>query len=270
MRKLLLVLWLIVPAILIAWHYGPGQRELLLDDAAAAHRRAQAAAAAEDWATAASASGDALALLAKAEALTRQTADAAEHGSATGEPAPAASISPLVAELTVEQARARMRSGELLEGMAQLQDLLVQTGDNPALSATREQARHELASGNYHAAWLMRLEGAASDEWQISAEVARQEFRLLAETGSPAITSAAARNLEATIRLQRMDLDELKALPLPKNCKCNGKNLSQRCRNQRTGRKPSEKKSEQPDARESIKKEQKGAGVNSPGDGEAW
>ncbi len=267
MRKLLLVLWLIAPAILIAWHYGPGQRLTLLDAAAAAHARSQAAAAKDDWISVVDATSEALALLAKAEALEQPA------NNESTEPATSLSMSPLEATLTVEQASARIRAGNLLEGIAQLQDFLDVTADQKPLVSQREKARHELATGEYFAAWLMRLEGAASDEWQIQAEAARQNFRLLAETGSPAITISADKNLEATIRLQRMDLSELRALPLPKNCKCNGGNLSQKCRQQRECRNPGKgkKPGEKPgDAREQIKKEQKGAGVNSAGSGEAW
>ena len=92
----------------------------------------------------------------------------------------------------------------------------------------------------------MRLEGAAAAEWTVQAEGARQHFRLLAEDGlkaDPASARAHQDNLEATIRLERMDLTELQGLPLPKMCQgC--KNVSQKCRGQCQSKckKPGEKK----------------------------
>jgi hypothetical protein len=67
----------------------------------------------------------------------------------------------------------------------------------------------------------MRLEGASTDEWTVEVENARQHFRLLAEENLPHGKEAARpyqENLEATVRLARMDLSELQGLPLPKFC----------------------------------------------------
>ena len=97
----------------------------------------------------------------------------------------------------------------------------------------------------------MRLEGASTDEWTVQAENARQHFRLLAEEKLKTDAGAAKphqEDLEATIRLARMDLSELQGLPLPTFCKgC--KNVSQKCRGQceSKSQKPAEK--EQKDAR---------------------
>jgi hypothetical protein len=91
----------------------------------------------------------------------------------------------------------------------------------------------------------MRLEGAAREEWTAEAENARQHFRLLSEEHlktEPALAKVHQENLEATIRLARMDLSELQGMPLPKNCQgC--KNVSQKCRSQREGqcKKPADK-----------------------------
>ena len=115
---------------------------------------------------------------------------------------------------------------------------------------------------DYYAAWLMRLEGACADEWTLETEQARQHFRLLAEDaqahGEPAAKHQ--ENLEATIRLARMDLSELKGLPLPKECQ-NCSNCSGKCRSQRESRSKVPKKSD--DARQEVQEEkQKSAGQN--------
>jgi hypothetical protein len=138
-----------------------------------------------------------------------------------------------------------------------------------------EQATDELARSSYYAAWIMRLEGAAPDEWKPEAERARQQYRLLAERaesrlslressagGDAADAGLFKRNLEATIRLEQMDLSTLLARPLPKKC-CNCKNLSQRKRKQCQAQcKAGGKKEDKQDIRKVIKKQQTGAGIN--------
>ena len=84
-------------------------------------------------------------------------------------------------------------------------------------------------------------------------ESSRQHFRLLSENSLQQSDARVAtdfqKNLEAVIRLERMDLSVLKALPLPKECK-NCSNCSSKCRKQRESncKKPGESK----DVREKI------------------
>ena len=122
--------------------------------------------------------------------------------------------------------------------------------------------RAALASAQYYAAWLMRLEGAPREEWTIEADQSRQNFRLLAEETAqtdPKGADAHRKNLESTIRLARMDLSELQALPLPKQCEgC--KNCSQKCRSQRDSRNPEPKQQEK-------KQDARGASVGKRPDG---
>ena len=124
------------------------------------------------------------------------------------------------------------------------------------------EVRRTLAGAQYYAAWLMRLENAPTEEWMEQAENARQNFRLLAEqTQAQATEAEAARdyqvNLEAVIRLQRMDLSELQGMPLPKKCQgC--KNCSQKCRGQK------ESRSQQPKEKP---KDARGAGAGKRPDG---
>src|SRR5262245_39136384 len=63
MRMLLLIGWLMVPVAVAAWHYGPGQEQLVLDEAAALLRQADSQAAAKEWAEAAATYEEALRLL---------------------------------------------------------------------------------------------------------------------------------------------------------------------------------------------------------------
>lgn len=227
-----------MPIALLAYHYGPGQQALARDAAAELIARAVACEAKEDWKQAMEAYGGALAKIPESDREARW-------------------------QVRLAQAKARMYTGELPEAIADLESLLEEMGKAKAPEARQADVRANLAKAGYYAAWLMRLEGAPREEWMVQAENARQHFRLLSENalaGEAAQAKGHQENLEATIRLARMDLSELQAMPLPKFC--NGcKNVSQKCRNQcegkSKGQKPKEEKKE--DARRA------GAGERPPG-----
>lgn len=208
-RKILIVAWLLVPIGMLAYHFGPGQKSLARDRAASFVEKAHAAERAEDWPTAYTNWGEALAALPSEDLVSRLN-------------------------VRLAQADARIWMGELPEAVQDLEGLL-QDAQNAGHRAIEKQARASLAAGQYYEAWLMRLEGAETKEWTVPVEEARQHFRLLAEqadqSSDRAASAAERKNLEAVIRLARMDLSELKAQPLPK--KCSGcKNCSQKCRGQ--------------------------------------
>lgn len=217
-KRLLLALWCVIPAVVLAFHFGPGQRHAARDSAAAHLEAAHAAERAEDWPAAVAAYSGALAALPEADPDARWQARMA-------------------------RAKARMFTGELPEAMVELEGILDEVqraGGRPGLEA---EVRAEAATAQYYAAWLMRLEGATTAEWLPETEQARQHFRLLAEqAGDATAREGFEKNLESVIRLARMDLSELEALPLPKQCEgC--KNCSQKCRSQRESqcKKPGEK-----------------------------
>jgi hypothetical protein len=94
---------------------------------------------------------------------------------------------------------------------------------------------------HYYAAWVMRLEGARRELWLEEAELARQNFRMLAESGmsgsDQAYTRTQQNNLEAAVKLQRMSMTELMARPLPEEGrKQTGQGLSEQKDKQRKGR----------------------------------
>ena len=243
MRKRLLIgVWLLIPIVLLAVHYGPGQRGIARDRAAEQLALAQAAEKAEAWTDAMQHYADALAALPSTDARQRY-------------------------QIRLAAAKARMYSGELPEAKADMEGLLADAQKSGADAELVREIRSNLASAEYYAGWLMRLEGATTEEWMAETESSRQHFRLLAEqTQSQPTASLAAdyqKNLEAVIRLELMDLSELKGLPLPKQCK-NCSNCSSKCRKQRESacKNPGNSKSE--DAREKIAKEkQQGAGKSS-------
>lgn len=235
-KRWFLPLWLLLPVALAAYHYGPGRAALGRDQAASRLAAAGRAEAAQDWPAA---------MAAYEEALAALPQDAA----------------PARARVRLAQARARVFTGELPEAMGDLEGLMLDVKADARLAGLEGAVREELASAQYHAAWLMRLEGADREEWTAQTEKARQNFRWLAE-GALATRDARAedhqRNLEATIRLAQMDVSELQALPLPKQCSgC--KNCSQKCRAQRESKQRQEAK-EPKDARGSPQAERPAAG----------
>ena len=223
-KKILFTLWLLVPVVLLAYHFGPGHERLSAERAAKQIAAARAFEAVENWDDAAKAWAGALAAT------------------------PATKTSDRL-KIRLAQANARMYVGELPEAMEDLEKLLTEAQAGGADKAFQREVRGSLAGASYYAAWLMRLEGATSEEWLVQSESARQHFRLLAEETKGTKASADyEKNLEATIRLERMDLSELQGLPLPKKCSA-CKNVCQKCRGQCKSKSDKPGKEEKKDAR---------------------
>ena len=195
MRKLALVVWLLVPVLVGAYHYGPGQKQLLLDDVAAILAQADRHAASGEW----------------AEAEGRYEA----------------ALKALPPEQVQEGRRIRLEraKAQLLAQMlpAAHQDLksLVHELEQDAKADRRllAQARAALANSQYYMTWLMRLEGEPKEKWEPEIEASRQNFRLLAEQaeadGDGKAVEKNREDLESAIRLARMELSDLQGLPLP-------------------------------------------------------
>ncbi len=195
LRILLLTVWLLVPVVGYALHMGPGQDQVKLDAAAAQVRAAETAAADQDYPTAVDRYDDALKAL-----PAGRTAEARK--------------------IRLEKAKAQMLARKLPEAHADLKALVDELAADPAADAKLlAEARSATANANYYMTWLMRLEGLGPDVWEPEIESARQTYKLLAEqseqAGDTAATQKHKEDLEAAIRLARMDLGELQGLPLP-------------------------------------------------------
>jgi tetratricopeptide (TPR) repeat protein len=195
MRKLVLVVWLMIPVVAWAYHYGPGQDQMLLDEASTLIGRAESHAAAEEYEQAAAAYEEVLTLLPGAMVGTAQ-------------------------RVRLERAKAQMLAKQLPEARADLQSLLTDlTADQQADPKLTEEVRSTLANSQYYMTWLMRLEGRSREEWEPEIEAARQNYRLLAEKSQDRGDSESLKqrqeDLESTIRLARLDLKDLQGLPLP-------------------------------------------------------
>lgn len=238
MRIGLLLLWMAVPVAAGFYHAGPGQKDLK-DDLAGTH-------------------------------LTKAT-HYAEQGNWRGahaffdkalETLPPDRLAES-RQIRVERAKALLNDSQLAPAYNDLSSLIEELqGDETADPAVLTEAKATLAQAEYYLTWLLRLEGEPRKVWEPEIESARQTYRMLAEEAEQrGDTQAAQRyseDLEAAIRLARMDLSELEALPLPSQCKgCKSGNCN--CKGKKPGKKPGNSKNKSKDAR--------GASAGPPPDG---
>ncbi len=195
MRVMVLLCWLMVPVLAGVYHLGPGQEQMVLDEAGEQLRVANRQLQAERWTEAIKSLDNAL------ELLPPDRIDTARR-------------------LRIEKAKAQMMAHQLPQAHDELKALVdeLQEGDTQDASLLPD-ARAALASSQYYMTWLMRLEGVPRDEWEPEIESARQTYRLLAEAsqaqGDQQAELRYQEDLESAIRLARMDLSELQGLPLP-------------------------------------------------------
>jgi tetratricopeptide (TPR) repeat protein len=198
MRKLALFGWLVVPLLAGAYHYGPGQDRLRLDD------------------------------VARTLALADQQAEAGRYEAAIGSYDQALAKLPAghlaeTRQIRVERARAQMLNHQLPEANADLTALVEEMqADKASDPAVLAGARAAHASSQYYLTWLMKLEGLPREDWEPDIEGARQTYRMLAEDAEQAGDQPTAgkrrEDLESAIRLARMDPGDLQGKPLPKQC----------------------------------------------------
>ena len=232
MKILILTLWCLLPLGLLAYHYGPGREMMTLDATASVLAQAKSKAAAGDWPAAIAAYEESL------EKLPKDRISEARR-------------------IRLELSKARMETAGLpkaREELAALADDLAQ--DPNADAGLRDETLATLASARFYMTYLMKLEGLPDSEWEPEIEAARQEQKLLVlratEAGDTVAAQKHADDLESTIRLARMEPEELYGKAIPKQCSgcCSGK-----CN------KPSPKAGQKP-------KDSRGAGAGAPMDGE--
>jgi hypothetical protein len=229
MRTWLLLGWLLVPVGFGAYHYGPGQEKLRIDDVSQVLAEADHQASVDDWAGAAKLYEDAIGNL------------PADHLAE-------------VRRIRLERDKAWMNAKKLPEANADLTALVAELQSDPkADPKVLTGARQAMANAQYYTTWLMKLEGLGRDEWEPQIESARQLYRLLAEQADNKDDAASSReDLESTIRLARMEPGDLQGWSIPKQC--------QNCKSGQC-KKPGIKPGKQP------KKDSRGAGSGLPPDG---
>jgi hypothetical protein len=213
MRVWLVVAWLFVGLAGLIFHLGPG-RELEKNDVLNANvTQARLNVEAENWNEAINSFDAAIAGLTDEQVALQQ-------------------------QLRLEKAKAQMMDSQLPEARLALESLLTEVTENgDSESKLAKETRLALASAQYYVTWLMRLEGVGREEWEPEVEAARQNYRILSEmaveSGDAGAAEKRREDLEAAVRLARMDLTELQALPLPSQCK-NCK--SGKCRGKKPGK----------------------------------
>lgn len=192
MKIALFTIWLLLPLGFAAWHYGPGQDHLERDDARVLIEKAEAALAEEDYEEAIKQWSDAIGKLPKEEVTLSRW-------------------------LELEIAKAKMLSQKLPEAREELAELMIRLDEDPdADQDLRDETRSALANSRYYMTYLMKLEGLPDAAWEPEIEAARQEYKLLAETAADSsLAKSSADDLEAAIRLARIDPTELYGLPIP-------------------------------------------------------
>lgn len=194
MKQLFLFFWLLAPLPVVVWHYGPGQKWFARDQAHGLIQRAQKLEAQKKWAD--------------AEVLYRDAAAKVRNEDPK-----------LKTQLDLALVRQRYRQGGAVEAIDMIDSVINEPKFHQQPKEVQREARELAGRIHYHAAWVMRLEGAQKDLWLEEAELARQNFRLLSEetlsAGQTNYSSLQQTNLESSVRLQRMGLVDLMAKPLP-------------------------------------------------------
>jgi len=178
-----------------AYHYGPGQNQMRLDDAGNLIRAANVHLKNEQWEPAAD-------LLSKALELLPEDKKT------------------VINAVRLERDKAWMNSSQLPDAhndLVQLVEMLSSEKDSDPV--VLREAKQSMANSKFYMTWLMRLEGKPRDQWLPHIETARQTFRELAETagdvGDIQLKQSFQEDLESSIRLARLDMKQLQGLPIP-------------------------------------------------------
>lgn len=193
MRIILFVLWILIPVGALAYHLGPGQQQLDMEEASQLLLAADVLADDQDWATAQVAYERALALLPDDNVQLSQ-------------------------KIRLQRAKAQINNAQLPVAHQDLKALVAEiSADKNADETLLEDAQSALANSQFYMTWLMRLEGLPQDQWQPEIDSAQQTYRMLAENndGESQQFTSYREDLESSIKLARMDLGELQGLPLP-------------------------------------------------------
>jgi hypothetical protein len=194
MKRWFLLLWLLAPLPVLVWHFGAGQKWLARDRAQALLKQAEQAEAGRDWK--------------RAETLFREASGSLK------ETEPRLGI-----QLEMALARTRYRQGGAVAALDLIDRVIDDRRFRTQPEALQREARELAGRIHYHAAWVMRLEGAQRDLWMEEAELARQNFRMLSEdslaAGRTNYAQGTQTNLESAVRLQRMSLTDLMARRVP-------------------------------------------------------
>ncbi|MEM7784079.1 MAG: hypothetical protein AAF623_12055 [Planctomycetota bacterium] len=195
MRILLIVAWLFIGLGGVIFHFGPGQEKLEIDRINRVIQDARDSVQSGEFTDAVTHYDEVLGSLSAEQVVeTRQ--------------------------VMLEKAKAQMMAANLPEARQSLESLLTEVREDEKSDPRFEaEVQSTLANSQYYMTWLMRLEGLPEEEWMPEIEAARQHYTQLTKTadriGDKSLKERSSEDLESSIRLARMDLNELQALPLP-------------------------------------------------------
>jgi len=140
---------------------------------------------------------------------------------------------------TLDRAKALTNTAQISNATNILEQLVHQIDQRHYSSDLTDEVRANLAICQYYIAWHMRHDGMLRSDWMPELESSRQIFKFLAvkyrDSQQPERSRAMQKNLEAVIRLKRMDLPTLRSMELPEEGA--GKGESQAGQKRKKGKK---------------------------------
>ncbi|WP_459555830.1 hypothetical protein [Lacunimicrobium album] len=195
MKPYFLIFWLMLPMAGAAFHFGPGEEKLKQDRVSSLLDQAHQL------------------------AVTGKRKAAIEMYDLILSLVPADQEEKLL-EVRLEKAKLQIEHGATPKAYRDLVDLAPLVVTNSRLSQkVKSDFASTLASTEFYGTWIMRLEGKPKEMWLPFIESARQRFRYVSEEKQGQRNNdelvMSHQNLESSIRLERMSIEELQGLPLP-------------------------------------------------------
>jgi len=179
LKKGLVVVWLLVPVMLLSYHFGPGQAALAWRESSALRDEARAAEQAGNWEQASARYDAALAAVPADDAAARLARD----------------------QLRLAQIGAAFQLGNLNDTLTDLRQFVQHVDEKHGPdSGLALDARDLLGRVHYQAMIALRLESAEEQAWMKHWELSRQNFRFLAEHSPARRNDLDRKNLEVVIK----------------------------------------------------------------------
>jgi hypothetical protein len=182
MKKWLVLIWLLIPVALVSYHFGPGQEALAWREADEHRNEAKDLEQGGNWEQAVEAYQQSLNSLPAFDDRDRASALSRD-------------------QLRLAQIRTRFQLGKLEETIANLRAFAdeVEASHGPSSSIALE-SRELLGRVHFQAMIALRLESAEEAVWKQQWELARQNYRFLAEHSGAGRNGVDRKNLEVVIK----------------------------------------------------------------------
>ena len=182
MKRWLILLWLLIPVALLSYHFGPGQDAMAYRQAQGHLAQARKLEQAGHYDQAIEAYAETLATLPETESTAADATLARD-------------------QLRLAQIRGRFQLGQLAETIVNLNALIAEVErEHGPHSPLAYDVRDFLGRVHFQAMVALRLESAEEEVWKRHWELARQNFRFLAEHTSGERNMLDRKNLEVVIK----------------------------------------------------------------------